>query len=133
VTIRRSDGSDVTVKAKYVVGCDGAHSTVRESIGCKPQGEGHDKAWGVMDVLAVTDFPDIRSKCSIQSAASGNILLIPREGGYLFRLYVDMVRSLPTPGSRRMRSWRRPVASWRHTRSTSARPRGSRFTGSATR
>jgi phenol 2-monooxygenase (NADPH) len=95
VTIRRGDGSEVTVKAKYVVGCDGAHSTVRESIGCKPQGEGHDKAWGVMDVLAVTDFPDIRFKCSIQSAASGNILLIPREGGYLFRLYVDMGEIAP--------------------------------------
>ena len=90
VTIRRADGTEVTVKAEYVVGCDGAHSTVRESIGRKPQGEGHDKAWGVMDLLAVTDFPDIRFKCSIQSAGSGNILLIPREGGYLFRLYVDM-------------------------------------------
>ena len=33
VTIRRLDGSETTVKAKYVVGCDGAHSTVRESIG----------------------------------------------------------------------------------------------------
>jgi phenol 2-monooxygenase (NADPH) len=89
VTIRRGDGTEVTVKAKYV-GCDGAHRTVRESIGRKPQGEGHDKTWGVMDLLAVTDFPDIRFKCSIQSAGSGNILLIPREGGYLFRLYVDM-------------------------------------------
>ena len=95
VTIRRGDGTEVTVKAKYVVGCDGAHSTVRESIGRKPQGEGHDKAWGVMDLLAVTDFPDIRFKGSIQSAASGNILLIPREGGYLFRLYVDMGEIAP--------------------------------------
>ena len=42
-----------------------------------------------MDALAVTDFPDIRTKCSIQSEA-GNILLIPREGGYLFRMYVDL-------------------------------------------
>ena len=46
-------------------------------------------AWGVMDALAVTDFPDIRTKCSIQSEA-GNILLIPREGGFLFRMYVDL-------------------------------------------
>ena len=92
-TIRRGDGdqqTEVTVEAKYVVGCDGAHSTVRESIGRKKQGEGHDKAWGVMDILAVTDFPDIRFKATIQSASGGNILLIPREGGYLVRLYVDM-------------------------------------------
>jgi phenol 2-monooxygenase len=42
-----------------------------------------------MDVLAVTDFPDIRTKCAIQSEA-GSILLIPREGGHLFRMYVDL-------------------------------------------
>src|SRR5204863_8151356 len=43
-----------------------------------------------MDMLAVTDFPDIRLKAAIQSAEEGNILLIPREGGYLVRLYVDL-------------------------------------------
>ena len=53
-------------------------------------GYGADKAWGVMDLLAVTDFPDIRLKATIQSGDGGNILLIPREGGYLVRLYVDM-------------------------------------------
>jgi len=52
-------------------------------------GDQANHAWGVMDVLVVTDFPDIRTKCSIQSEY-GNILLIPREGGYLFRLYVDL-------------------------------------------
>ena len=45
-----------------------------------------------MDVLAVTDFPDIRCKCLIQSAHEGNILVIPREGGYLVRLYVELAK-----------------------------------------
>ena len=43
-----------------------------------------------MDVLAVTDFPDIRLKSLIQSANEGNIVLIPREGGYLVRIYVEL-------------------------------------------
>ena len=43
-----------------------------------------------MDVLAVTDFPDIRLKSLIQSADEGNIVLIPREGGYLVRIYVEL-------------------------------------------
>ena len=47
-------------------------------------------AWGVIDVLAATDFPDIRTKCAIQSRDGGSILLIPREGGHLFRMYVDL-------------------------------------------
>jgi phenol 2-monooxygenase len=47
-------------------------------------------AWGVLDVLCNTDFPDFQVKCSIQSHSDGNIMLIPREGGYLSRLYVDL-------------------------------------------
>lgn len=84
------EGQERTVKAKYVVGCDGAHSRVREAIGRKHVGKVANHAWGVMDVLAVTDFPDIRTKCAIQSSSGGSILLIPREGGFLFRMYVDL-------------------------------------------
>jgi phenol 2-monooxygenase len=93
VTLRRTAGDDEgterIVRTKYVVGCDGARSAVRTSIGRKHLGKQANHAWGVMDVLAVTDFPDIRTKCAIQSS-SGSILLIPREGGYLFRMYVDL-------------------------------------------
>jgi phenol 2-monooxygenase len=38
----------------------------------------------------VTDFPDIRLKAAIQSGSGGNIVVIPREGGYLVRFYVDL-------------------------------------------
>src|SRR4029453_9254472 len=79
----------------YVVGADGARSKVRSSIGCTLAGEQDNHAWGVMDVLAVTDFPDIRTKCAIQSGSGGSILLIPREGGHLFRMYVDLGEVAP--------------------------------------
>src|SRR3954451_22009398 len=85
-----SSGSEKVVRAKYVVGCDGARSRVRDAIGAVPQGDFANHAWGVVDMLAVTDFPDIRLKAAIQSADEGNILLIPREGGYMVRLYVDL-------------------------------------------
>jgi 2-polyprenyl-6-methoxyphenol hydroxylase-like FAD-dependent oxidoreductase len=79
-----------TVRARYVVGCDGSRSTVRQSIGRALHGDSANQAWGVMDVLAVTDFPDIRFKSLIQSDGEGSIVLIPREGGYLVRLYVEL-------------------------------------------
>lgn len=79
-----------TVRARYVVGCDGARSNVRRAIGRELQGDSANQAWGVMDVLAYTDFPDIRLKSAIHSANDGNILIIPREGGYLVRLYVEL-------------------------------------------
>ncbi len=84
------EGQVETVRARYVVGCDGARSAVRESLGRKLHGDSANQAWGVMDVLAVTDFPDVRMKSAIHSAHDGNILIIPREGGYLFRIYVEI-------------------------------------------
>ncbi|WP_244818325.1 FAD-binding monooxygenase [Caballeronia sp. Lep1P3] len=94
VTLRRTDaarlGEEITVRARYVVGCDGARSRVRTAIGQTLNGDAANHAWGVMDALAVTDFPDIRLKAAIQSASKGNLLIIPREGGYLVRFYVDL-------------------------------------------
>ncbi|MFV0434699.1 MAG: FAD-dependent monooxygenase [Leucobacter sp.] len=94
VTLRRTAGPDEgqtrVVRAKYVVGADGARSRVRASIGGRLAGDQAMHAWGVMDALAVTDFPDARRKSIIQSDDGGNILLIPREGNYLARWYVDL-------------------------------------------
>ena len=96
VTLERLEsphqGQTETVKARYVVGCDGARSVVRTSIGRELRGDSANHAWGVMDVLAVTDFPDVRCKTFIQSANDGTIIIIPREGGYLFRLYIELVK-----------------------------------------
>jgi phenol 2-monooxygenase len=96
VTLERVDpahqGESETVEARYVVGCDGARSVVRSSIGRELRGDSANHAWGVMDVLAVTDFPDVRCKSFLQSARDGSIIIIPREGGYLFRLYVELTK-----------------------------------------
>ena len=87
---RQPTGETSTVRAKYVVGCDGARSAIREAIGRELIGDVTNESWGVMDVLAVTDFPDIRVKCAINSDDQGNILIIPREGGYLARFYIEL-------------------------------------------
>lgn len=78
------------VKAKYVVGCDGSRSAVRTAIGQTLKGDALNQAWGVMDVLLNTDFPDIRLKSLIHSNDQGNMLIIPREGGYMVRIYIEL-------------------------------------------
>jgi 2-polyprenyl-6-methoxyphenol hydroxylase-like FAD-dependent oxidoreductase len=90
---RQDDGHQgelETIRAKYVVGCDGARSGVRQSMGLSLKGESANHAWGVMDVLVNTDFPDLRFKSLVQSSAEGSLLIIPREGGYMARIYVEM-------------------------------------------
>jgi phenol 2-monooxygenase len=79
-----------TVRARYVIGCDGARSAVRTSLGYTLHGDSANQVWGVMDVLAITDFPDVRLKALIQSAKEGSALIIPREGGYLIRIYIEL-------------------------------------------
>ena len=83
-------GEVETIRARYVVGCDGARSAVRGAIGRELKGDRANQAWGVMDILAVTDFPDYRFKCLIKSQDAGNIILIPREGGHLVRVYIEL-------------------------------------------
>jgi phenol 2-monooxygenase len=89
VTMRDAAGADQTVQARYVVGCDGARSVVRTAIGKTLQGDAVNQVWGVMDVLVVTDFPDIRFKTVVQSDGAGTVLIIPREGGHMVRFYIE--------------------------------------------
>jgi phenol 2-monooxygenase (NADPH) len=101
VTLRRTDthtGAEVMVGAKYVVGCDGARSAVRQSIGRDLHGDTANHAWGVMDILAVTDFPDIRLKAAIQSGSGGNILVFPARAATSCVCTSTSASSTPTTG-----------------------------------
>ena len=84
------EGQRATVRANYVVGCDGARSAVRGAIGGALHGDAAHQAWGVMDVLATTDFPDWRMKSFVRSQGDGILMVLPREGGHLVRLYVEL-------------------------------------------
>jgi phenol 2-monooxygenase len=83
------NGKQETWKAKYVLACDGAHSSIRHALSIPMLGDTSDTVWGVMDIYPLTSFPDIRRKCTIQSPA-GNIVIIPREGGSLVRFYIQL-------------------------------------------
>ena len=78
------------ISARYIVGCDGAKSRVRKCLNIPLIGDASDSAWGVMDALVQTNFPDIRVKCFIKTKGHGSALVIPREGGYLVRLYIEL-------------------------------------------
>ena len=86
------EGQVAKLRANYVIGCDGARSNVRSAIGGALHGDAAHHAWGVMDVLAVTDFPDWRMKSFVRSQDEGILMVLPREGGHLVRLYVELDR-----------------------------------------
>ncbi|KAH6654051.1 FAD binding domain-containing protein [Truncatella angustata] len=79
------------IEAEFVVGCDGAHSSVRKMIFESPRNSGS-SVWGVLDGELNTDFPDIWSKTVIFSEEHGSILIIPRERN-MTRFYIEMKES----------------------------------------
>ncbi|KAH6713064.1 FAD binding domain protein [Leptodontidium sp. MPI-SDFR-AT-0119] len=99
VSARREDEVE-TVQAKYLVGCDGAHSWVRKQLG--PEfalvGDSTDYVWGVIDVIPITDFPDIRTRCAIHSENTGSMMIIPRENK-LTRLYIQLKSVIEAPAT----------------------------------
>ena len=52
-------------------------------------GDSTDSFWGVMDIYPRTNFPDIRKKVILQ-ASLGSLLIIPREGDYMTRFYLEL-------------------------------------------
>jgi 2-polyprenyl-6-methoxyphenol hydroxylase-like FAD-dependent oxidoreductase len=49
-TLRRADGTEETVETTWLVGCDGAHSTVRHQLGMEFRGETSLIDWILADV-----------------------------------------------------------------------------------
>ncbi|KAI2669723.1 hypothetical protein CBS147355_9717 [Penicillium roqueforti] len=96
-----TDGVERSVRAKHLVGANGAHSVVRRCMALQLEGDSLDHIWGVVDLVADTDFPDIRRRCAIHSPA-GSIIIIPREriasGEYLTRLYVHLPQTAEPGG-----------------------------------
>ncbi|KAL8880632.1 MAG: hypothetical protein Q9198_001997 [Flavoplaca austrocitrina] len=67
--VDQSETYNEKVRARYVIGCDGAHSWTRAQLGFCMEGE--------------------QTECAIHSAESGTIMIIPREDG-LVRIYCQL-------------------------------------------
>ncbi|KAK5658178.1 hypothetical protein OQA88_2151 [Cercophora sp. LCS_1] len=99
----KGTGEVEEVRAKYVIGCDGARSWTRRALGFELDGEATDFIWGVMDIIPITDFPDIRMRCAIHSANNGSLMVIPRENR-MVRLYIQLKEVTPDASGRADRS-----------------------------
>lgn len=51
-----TEGMLETIRAQYLVGCDGAHSWTRRQLGFSMEGDQTDFVWGVIDMIPITDF-----------------------------------------------------------------------------
>ncbi|KAL8864163.1 MAG: hypothetical protein Q9174_007445, partial [Haloplaca sp. 1 TL-2023] len=54
--VEGSPVSQETIRAKFVIGSDGAHSWTRAQLGFHMEGEQTEYVWGVLDIIPLTDF-----------------------------------------------------------------------------
>ncbi|KIW67465.1 hypothetical protein PV04_06714 [Phialophora macrospora] len=80
------------IKARYLIGADGGHSWTRDQIGLRIDGGKTKVHFGVLDIVPITDFPDIRVSCSIHSTKTGSTMTFPREDR-LVRFYVPLAET----------------------------------------
>jgi 2-polyprenyl-6-methoxyphenol hydroxylase-like FAD-dependent oxidoreductase len=57
-TLERADDSEEEVRSSWLVGCDGAHSAVRHSLGLGFEGSSDPELWALADAELRTSLPD---------------------------------------------------------------------------
>ncbi|KAL9946835.1 hypothetical protein ACHAQF_002735 [Verticillium nonalfalfae] len=76
-----------TIRSRYVVGADGARSTIRTALGVNFTGTKPGMTWAVLDAFIDTDFPVCSEIVTFQLNQESRVAWIPRERD-LARFYV---------------------------------------------
>ncbi|KIX06954.1 uncharacterized protein Z518_04930 [Rhinocladiella mackenziei CBS 650.93] len=93
---QKAGASSETIQAKYIIGCDGAHSWTRKEVGINMTAEDTDVFWGILDVIPNTDFPMPRF-INVVTTGKGGLFWIPRENG-MVRVYTALAALKPEAG-----------------------------------
>jgi 2-polyprenyl-6-methoxyphenol hydroxylase-like FAD-dependent oxidoreductase len=86
--LRHADGREETVSAAWLVGCDGAHSAVRHTLGAPFTGETMDSDWILADVH-MTGYPYPDSEAAVYWHRDGVFVIFPISPGR-YRVLADL-------------------------------------------
>ncbi|HUJ58441.1 MAG TPA: FAD-dependent monooxygenase [Kofleriaceae bacterium] len=90
----RGPGGDETIRASWIVGCDGAHSAVRHAIGGTFAGHSYEETFVLADVHA--DWDVSRRRVETHFADDGAVACFPL-GGDHWRIILTAADALPDP------------------------------------
>ena len=94
VTVRDSAGDDQVIHARYVVGCDGMHSTVRGQAGISFEGGSYEEVFVLADVHM--DWPLSREEVTLLYSPAGLVVVAPIPH-HRFRIVATVQASPATP------------------------------------
>ena len=88
VTLRHADGREETTSAGWLIGCDGAHSIVRRTLGATFDGETNNSDWMLADVhMRGYPYPD--TEASVYWHHEGVFVVFPISPGR-YRVLADL-------------------------------------------
>lgn len=87
VSVRTEQGATAEVRARYVVGADGLHSTVREAAGIPFDGGRYDLSFVLADVRLAWPLPE--TDVGLFFSAEGLVAAVPLPGG-IYRVIATM-------------------------------------------
>ncbi len=88
VTLRHADGSTEAIKPRWVIGCDGAHSTIRELAGIPFEGRGVGLSFFLGDLEV--DGPDVPREELVIHVSHGDVVFMGRLSDRIVRLIVAL-------------------------------------------
>jgi len=80
VTVAAEDGSTQIIRAKYLLGADGMHSTVRQQAGIGFTGDAYEQSFVLADVKM--DWPLSANEVSLFFSPDGLVVVAPLPGGH---------------------------------------------------
>jgi len=90
-TLRHADARQEEVRARWLVGCDGAHSMVRKALGLPFEGSRYEEAFMLADVRLEWELPDDEAHAFF--SPDGIVATIPLPGGQ-HRLILDVPQEM---------------------------------------
>jgi 2-polyprenyl-6-methoxyphenol hydroxylase-like FAD-dependent oxidoreductase len=88
IEARLSDGgTNLDLSADYIVGCDGAHSTVRKLLGLDFSGERYPEAWSLADVRM--EWPFVHGEGNLFMGIGGGVLFVISLPGARYRVIAN--------------------------------------------
>ena len=87
-TLQHPDGRTEVVQARYIIGCDGAHSVVRKHAGLTFEGEAYAQEFWLADAEVDWVFP--RDQLSVCLGDTGAFMVFPLKGQKTSRLMLSL-------------------------------------------
>ncbi|MCY0928633.1 FAD-dependent monooxygenase [Streptomyces sp. H27-H1] len=100
--LRTASGGEEELRTRYLIGCDGAHSTVRKGLGLSYEGGAFAEEYMLADVVTDLDLPDGYGLRSLHQAADGStddvLVCVPLPGKGRYRMSMVVPPELSAAG-----------------------------------